>query len=208
MRLTWRLFVREPPHRIAKVWHALSRDHTVLLAIHAFIHEWNKPYSPLPSQPKLVLIYGPRRDERLSWYRHHLANTMRKQSAQDRYVTEITVVSCSNRHASLGNWSAWAMSVELMTWRIAIHNSNHWAAESPTVGCSGPLSNTACLESPKLSTPNRTSIRSAVFMHGAAARQRDWQNTGSSIALVRRMYIHTGTRRFNTNNNTPNQRRD
>jgi len=28
-----------------------------------------------------------------------------KQSAQDRYVTAITVVSCSSRHASLGNWS-------------------------------------------------------------------------------------------------------
>jgi len=28
-----------------------------------------------------------------------------KQSAQDRYVTAITVVSCSSHHASLGNWS-------------------------------------------------------------------------------------------------------
>jgi len=27
-----------------------------------------------------------------------------KQSAQNRYVAEITVVSCSDRHASLGNW--------------------------------------------------------------------------------------------------------
>jgi len=31
--------------------------------------------------------------------------TASKQSAQDRYVTAITVVSCSCRHASLGNWS-------------------------------------------------------------------------------------------------------
>ena len=27
----------------------------------------NKPYLPLPSRPKLVLIYRPRRDGRLSW---------------------------------------------------------------------------------------------------------------------------------------------
>jgi len=27
----------------------------------------NEPYLPLPSQPKLVLIYRPRRDGRLSW---------------------------------------------------------------------------------------------------------------------------------------------
>jgi len=27
----------------------------------------NEPYLPLPSQPKLVLIYRPQRDERLSW---------------------------------------------------------------------------------------------------------------------------------------------
>jgi len=32
--------------------------------------------------------------------------TVRKQSAQDRYVTTTTVVSCSNGHASLDNWSA------------------------------------------------------------------------------------------------------
>jgi len=41
------------------------------LHTHAFIHEWNKPYLPLPFQPKLVLIYLPRRDERLSWLRHY-----------------------------------------------------------------------------------------------------------------------------------------
>jgi len=31
--------------------------------------------------------------------------TMSKQSVQNRYVTAITVVSCSSRHASLGNWN-------------------------------------------------------------------------------------------------------
>jgi len=46
--------MREPHHRSAQAWHALSRDHTVLPVTHAFIHEWNKPCLPLPFQPKLV----------------------------------------------------------------------------------------------------------------------------------------------------------
>jgi len=50
-----------------------------------------------------------------------------KQSAQDRHVTEIAVGSCYNRHASLGNWNATAMSVELTTSRVASHNANHYA---------------------------------------------------------------------------------
>jgi len=32
-----------------------------------FHPQQNEPYLPLPSQPKLVLIYRPRRDGRLSW---------------------------------------------------------------------------------------------------------------------------------------------
>jgi len=32
------------------------KDHTVLLATHAFINRWKKPYLPLSSQPKLVFI--------------------------------------------------------------------------------------------------------------------------------------------------------
>jgi len=41
------------------------------LHIHTFIqHEWNETYLPLPSQPKPVLIYRSRKDERLSWPRH------------------------------------------------------------------------------------------------------------------------------------------
>ena len=50
-----------------QVWHAFSRDFTVLPAHPAFICYRNEPYLPSPSQPKLVLIYRPRRDERLSW---------------------------------------------------------------------------------------------------------------------------------------------
>ena len=34
-----------------------------------YIHQQNEPYLPLPFQPKLVLIYRPRRDGRLSWPR-------------------------------------------------------------------------------------------------------------------------------------------
>ena len=36
------------------------------LHTHTFIRNRNEPYLPLPSQPKLVLIYRPRRDARLS----------------------------------------------------------------------------------------------------------------------------------------------
>ena len=40
---------------------------TVLPAHPVFIRWRNEPYLPLPSQPKLVLIYRPQRDGRLSW---------------------------------------------------------------------------------------------------------------------------------------------
>jgi len=55
--------------------------------------------------------------------------TVSKQSAQGRYVTAITVVSYSNRHASLGNWSVAAMSVEYLTsWAM----SRDATTESPS----------------------------------------------------------------------------
>jgi len=38
---------------------------------HVFIHEWYEPYLHLRSQPKLVPIYRPWRDGRLSWPGHH-----------------------------------------------------------------------------------------------------------------------------------------
>jgi len=57
--------------RNAQVWHALSKDHSVLPATQAIIHEWKESYRRLPSQPKLVFIYRPRRDGRLSWPRHY-----------------------------------------------------------------------------------------------------------------------------------------
>jgi len=83
-RFVWYLFLVRPHHRGAQVWHAFSRHHTVLPATHTFIHRLNEPYLPLPSQPKLVLIYRSQRDGRLSWPRHHHG-----ESAQDRSMTEI-----------------------------------------------------------------------------------------------------------------------
>jgi len=46
----------QPRHRGTQVWHAFSRDHTVLPATHAYmyIHECNETYLPLPSQTKVT----------------------------------------------------------------------------------------------------------------------------------------------------------
>jgi len=44
-----------------------SQEISQLPAHLAFIRQRNEPYQPLPSQPKLVLIYRPQRDGRLSW---------------------------------------------------------------------------------------------------------------------------------------------
>ena len=50
----------------AQVWHPFSRDLTVYLHTRVLpLTEWTIP--ALPSQPKLVLTYRPRRDGRLSW---------------------------------------------------------------------------------------------------------------------------------------------
>jgi len=57
--------------------------------------------------------------------------TASKQSAQDRYVTAVTVISCSSRRASLGNWSTGEPSIELTTSRATSRDANHWAIESP-----------------------------------------------------------------------------
>jgi len=46
-----------------------------------------------------------------------------KQSNQDRYVTAITVVSCSYCHASLGNLGG---GVELTIFRAANRDANHY----------------------------------------------------------------------------------
>jgi len=48
-----------------------------------FIDELDEPYLPLPSQPKLVLIYRPWGDGKLSYVG---ITTVSEQSAQDHYV--------------------------------------------------------------------------------------------------------------------------
>jgi len=53
------------------------------------------------------------------------------QSAQDRYVTEITVVVTG--HAALGNWSAAAISAEPLTFQSTSRNANHYATESACI---------------------------------------------------------------------------
>jgi len=63
-----------------------------LHATHLFTNEM-KPYLSLPFQRKLVVIYRHGKNGRLS-----------RRSARDRYVADIAVVNCSNRHASLGKW--------------------------------------------------------------------------------------------------------
>jgi len=41
----------------------LKGSHSVTCTLPAFIHWRNEPYLPLPSQPRLVLIYRPGRNE-------------------------------------------------------------------------------------------------------------------------------------------------
>jgi len=47
------------------------------------------------------------------------------ESAQESYVTAITVDSCSNRHASLANFSTGGLNVELTTSRSTSLDANH-----------------------------------------------------------------------------------
>jgi len=56
-----------------------------------------------------------------------------KQSAQDCYMTENAAVGCSSHHASLGDCSAVAMSVELTTSQAARHDANCWATDKRTL---------------------------------------------------------------------------
>jgi len=94
--------LREPQHRSSQVWHALSRDPTFCTLTPTCLTGNGMNYTCLciPSQ-KPVIIYWSWRDGRLSWPRQHVVS---QQSAQYRCMTEITVVSCSNSHASLGKW--------------------------------------------------------------------------------------------------------
>jgi len=80
-RLTSEHLYEEPHYRSAQVWHAFSMDHIGLPA-HSHVYprtEWT--------------IYRPR--EPPQWW---------VNSLQGRYVADIVIVSCLNRHASLGKW--------------------------------------------------------------------------------------------------------
>jgi len=108
-----RSLVKESHCRSAKVWHALSRNFTVLPALCTtrvyprFPTNGLNRACYLPFQPKLVLIYQSWRDARLSWPRYHhseqnsLPKTAMWQADSDHRLT----VSCSSRHIWLGNWS-------------------------------------------------------------------------------------------------------
>jgi len=57
-----------------------------------------------------------------------------KQSAQDCYVTKITVISCSEYHASPGNWKRsqlWASNSRPLGPKVV--TPTHYVTESPTV---------------------------------------------------------------------------
>jgi len=62
--------MKEPHCRSAQVWHALSMDHTVLPAIHAFIYEWIEPYLPFAftaeAGPHLLIAEGRKAESALA----------------------------------------------------------------------------------------------------------------------------------------------
>jgi len=84
-------------------------NHTGLPASHAFIHEWNEVFIPAFVFSAEAGLIG----RGMEGWVDPVTTTVSKQPALDRYVTDIAVVSCSNRHASLSSCSAVAMSFEL-----------------------------------------------------------------------------------------------
>jgi len=56
-----------------------------------------------------------------------------KQSARDHYVTDITVVSCSNRYASLGNYGVQRLWASNPSPRAASRDANHCTTDSPSI---------------------------------------------------------------------------
>jgi len=57
-----------------------------------------------------------------------------KRSAQDRYVTAITVVSCSSSHTPLGNWSTGERQTHDLYGRK--QEQDHYATDISVVNCS------------------------------------------------------------------------
>jgi len=92
----------------------------------AFIHEWNEP--PVFAFPAKDGSHLPIPE---SWVDLG-TTTVNNQSSRDRYVTAITVVSCSSRHVSLGNWSTEKRRAHDLSgrkpWRWPLrHRVAHWA---------------------------------------------------------------------------------
>jgi len=109
--------VYERNHKSTHVGTRCLRIAKFYLHVYAFIHECNKPYPSLPSQPKLVLVYHLWRDGMLSWPTQH-------NGPGPLYMTNIAVVSCSDRHASVGTW-AYAAIPQLLQER-GDQASNSW----------------------------------------------------------------------------------
>ena len=84
-----------------------------------FHTQQNEPYLPLPSQPKLVLIYRPRRDGRLSW--PWVAGWLHTEiRVWHRELNPDTVAHLST------NW-AWH-------WLTSLIEANHYARPTPWDG--------------------------------------------------------------------------
>jgi len=118
--------------------------HSFCLHTHAFTHQRNKPYLPLPSQPKLVLIYRSRRDGRLSWPSNVLSVVERDTAVQvdrtwesrhaprhgDRYIFDLseqavpwdvrTGLSICRRPASL-DWDHQKCHFQVLSTRYLLH---------------------------------------------------------------------------------------
>jgi len=113
-----RLFVGQLHHGGAQVRHALSRDHTVYLPpMRLSTNEVNHTCLCFSSQ-SWSSFTDP------GWMEGWVGlstTTMSKQSAQDRYVTEITVVSCSDCHASY----SWLVTYQVPRWFTARRRHQH-----------------------------------------------------------------------------------
>jgi len=116
--LIQRLFMGQPHYRSAQVWHALSMDYTVFSATtRLFTNGMNHTYICLPC-PKMVLIYRPRRDGRLSWWVNSLRRTATWRLSQLSAVQTVTP-----------HWATGAqenVELELVASRTASHDANHW----------------------------------------------------------------------------------
>jgi len=116
----WHAFIIEEFHSFACTPKLLS---TIVMSHNCLCHRsWS--WSSFFSDPRVIE----------GWV--GLVTTMvSKQSARDRYVMDITVVSCSHRHTLLGNCSAVAVSVRLVTFRFTSRDAIHRVTQCLAVTC-------------------------------------------------------------------------